>query len=61
MRPALRSTESELQEALEEVCEDTDIPASDTDELIRIEETLTAASEAAKRAVSIRRRMRQDS
>jgi len=61
LRPALKTTENQLQEALEEVCEDTDVPGTDTDELIRIEETLASATEAAKKAISIRRKMRQDS
>ena len=47
-----------LQEALEEVCEDVEIPSRTTDELIRIEETLEIAHEEAKRTVSLRRKLR---
>lgn len=58
--PRLSDAEKQLQSSLEEVCEDTDVPKRDTDELIRIEETLSAASETAKQAISLRRRIRSD-
>lgn len=60
LKPALKESELQLQSALEEVCEDTSVQKTDTDELIRIEETLAVASEAAKRAISLRRRIRTD-
>jgi hypothetical protein len=60
LRPTLQATELRLQEALDEVCEETVIPESTTDELILIEETLEIAHEEAKRAVSLRRKIRQD-
>lgn len=53
----LAATELQLQSALEEVCEDTVIHQTDTDELIRMEETLAVASDAAKQAISLRRRL----
>lgn len=58
LRPTLNATEVRLQEALEEVCEDTVVQESSTDELIRIEETLEIAHDEAKRAVSLRRKIR---
>jgi len=60
LRPALAATELQLQSALEEVCEETVIEEAPTDELIRIEETLAEASDAAKRAISLRRRIDSD-
>lgn len=52
--------ESEIQKNLEEVCETDEVKDVDTGELIRIEETLSIAADAAKEAVSLRRRMHQD-
>jgi hypothetical protein len=60
LSPTLAATELQLQSALEEVCEDTDVPETETDELIRIEETLAIASDAAKRAISLRQRIDAD-
>jgi hypothetical protein len=60
LRPRLVETERELQAALEEVCDNPAIPARSTDELIRIEETLAMATDAAKQAVSLRKRIRAD-
>ena len=60
LHPTLQATESKLKEALDEVCEDTDVKKQDTGELIRIEETLDAAREEAKRAISLRRRIKRD-
>jgi hypothetical protein len=60
LRHTLAATEGQLQEAIEQVCEDTVVKESTTDELIRIEETLAIAAEAAKQAVSLRRRIRFD-
>lgn len=60
LRHTLAKTEVQLQEAIEEVCEDTAVRESTTDELIRIEETLAIAAEAAKQAISLRRRIRSD-
>lgn len=60
LRPALAATELKLQSALEEVCDETVVQNTDTDELIRIEEALADASEVAKRAISLRRRIGAD-
>ena len=60
LRPTLAATEMQLQEALEEVCDETVIENTETDELIRIEETLAIASDAAKKAISLRQRIDAD-
>ena len=61
LRVELIETQEQLQESLDEVCDDVSIRTSSTDELIRIEETLAAASEAAKEVISLRRRLDSDS
>jgi hypothetical protein len=61
LRPSLAATEERLQEALEEVCAETEIPEATTDELILIEETLEIAHQEAKQALSLRRRIKSDS
>jgi len=60
LTPALAATEGQLQSALEEVCEETVVENTDTGELIRIEEALAEASDAAKKAISLRRRIKSD-
>jgi hypothetical protein len=60
LQPALARTELQLQSALEQVCEDTAVQQSPTDELIRIEEALAAAADAAKQAISLRQRIDSD-
>jgi hypothetical protein len=60
LRPNLAEAEVRLQSALEDVCVESDVPRRNTDELIRMEEALVDASEAAKRAISIRRKIRAD-
>jgi hypothetical protein len=60
LQPALARTELQLQSALEQVCEDTVVQESPTDELIRIEEALAAAADAAKQAISLRQRIDAD-
>lgn len=59
LEPALSDAERLLRQSLTEVCR-TDPARADTGEMIRLEETLAIAGEAAKRAVSLRRRMRQE-
>ena len=59
LEPALTDAERLLRQSLTEVCR-TDPARADTGEMIRLEETLAIAGEAAKRAVSLRRRMRQE-
>jgi hypothetical protein len=59
LQPKLDEAHRKLEKALDEACAD-DIKKADTGELIRIEETLATASKAAKEAVSIRLRRRQE-
>jgi hypothetical protein len=60
LRPTLADTELQLQSALDEVCEETEVEDVDTGELIRMEEALAIASDAAKRAISLRKKIRAD-
>jgi hypothetical protein len=60
LQPSLAATEGQLQDALEEVCDETVVESVETDELIRIEESLSIASDAAKKAISIRQRIDAD-
>lgn len=60
LRPTLVDTERDLESALEDVCDDSTVGKRTTDELIRIDESLAIASEAAKQAVSLRKRIRAD-
>jgi hypothetical protein len=60
LRPTLAATELQLQEALEEVCDELVVENVETDELIRVEESLAIASDAAKKAISIRKRIAAD-
>ena len=55
----LREAEEELKTTLERACS-TNLSRADTGELIRVDEMLAIASEAAKKAISIRRRRHQD-
>jgi hypothetical protein len=57
LRHTLVVTQNQLQNALDEVCDDVAIAAAPTNELIRIEETLSFACEAAKQAISLRQRL----
>jgi hypothetical protein len=60
LRPQLEKAEEQLDRTLEEVCETPDAARLDTGQLIRVEESLALATEAAKEAVSLRRKMRAD-
>lgn len=57
--PQLAELERTLELVLDEACEARPLAQADTGELIRIEEMLAIASDAAKKAISIRRRRRQ--
>jgi len=57
--PSLERANSVLKEALGEACA-ADVDRVDTGELIRIEEVLAMATDAAKQAISLRRRSRSD-
>jgi hypothetical protein len=58
--PELRDAELTLEHALTEACAAPPASKADTGELIKVEEVLQVASEAAKRAISLRRRRRAD-
>jgi hypothetical protein len=59
LRPALERAQSELDSRLAEACENHEADES-TGKLIRLEELLTDAAQAAKEAISIRRRLGAD-
>lgn len=60
LRVDLIAQQEQLQESLDDVCDDVTIQTSSTEELIRIEETLAVASERAKEVISLRRRLDSD-
>ena len=60
LRPQLDRLENKIEQSLDEVCAAPSVKDVDTGELIKIEETLAIAAEAAKEAVSLRRRLRKD-
>ena len=60
LRPQLEKAQQQLDRTLEQVCETPSASGLDTGELIRVEESLALATEAAKEAVSIRRKMHAD-
>ena len=59
LRPALERVQNELDSRLAEACENHAADET-TGQLIRLEELLTNAAEAAKEAISIRRRLGAD-
>lgn len=59
LQPTLAQAQKALETALDEAC-GVDLKKIDTGELIRIEETLTMATDAAKEAVSVRLRLRSE-
>jgi hypothetical protein len=60
LRPDLREAAETLEQALTEACASKSAQEADTGELIRVEEMLALARDAARRAISIRRKARQD-
>jgi hypothetical protein len=60
LRPQLRRAEGQLQDSLDEVCDAPPVEQVNTGELIKMEESLSIATEAAKEAVSIRRKLRDE-
>lgn len=54
-----REAEAALKTSLEKACR-MDVSRADTGELIRVEEMLAIATDAAKKAISIRRKRRQE-
>jgi hypothetical protein len=61
LRPQLEGLQTKIEQSLDEVCATPSLKDINTGELIKIEETLAIAAEAAKEAVSLRRRLRKDS
>ena len=57
--PQIKEAQKELKSALDEACS-SDVEEVDTGELIRIEESLAVASKAAKQAVSLRLKRRNE-
>jgi len=57
LRPILTEAQSRLAQHVREVCENKHITEESTGELIKLEETLSLAADAAKEAISIRRRI----
>jgi hypothetical protein len=60
LRPDYREAAEAMEQALSEACASKPAEEADTGELIRVEEMLTLAGEAARRAISIRRQARAD-
>lgn len=60
LRQDLREAAETLEQALTEACASRSAEEADTGELIRVEEMLALAGEAARRAISIRRKARED-
>ena len=59
LRPELAQAQQRLERALDDAC-DSDVKKADTGELIRIEQSLAVADAAAKEAISVRKRLRQE-
>ena len=57
LKDALSRTHADLERSLEEACDDQEVSAEDTGELIRLEEVLNDAASSAKQAISLRRRL----
>ena len=59
LRPQLKEAQANLGDALKEACA-MDPSKANTGELIQIEELLAIANESAKKAISVRRRLKKD-
>ena len=59
LQPILHQVEEELHAQLDEVCDRKDVHEESTGELIKLEEALSVAAEAAKETISLRRRIRE--
>ena len=59
-RPELQRVQRQLDENIAQVCAAERVEKLDTGELIRVEESLAIAAEAAKEAVSLRRKLRAE-
>ena len=60
LRPMLEAAQSDLAKALDEACAHEDVDEESTAQLMRLEESLSEAAQAAKQAVSLRRRLGSD-
>lgn len=60
LRVRLDQVEARLERSIDDVCDEISITDAETSELIRIEEALAYASEVAKQAISLRRRIDAD-
>lgn len=60
LRPELQRVQRQLGDSIAQVCAADRVDRLDTGELIRVEESLAIAAEAAKEAVSLRRKLRAD-
>ncbi len=59
LRPKLEQAQKALEAALDEACE-TDVAGADTGDLMRLEESLSEARDAARNAISVLRRLHQE-
>ena len=59
LRPKLEQAQKALEAALDEAC-DTDVADADTAELMRLEESLTAAHDAARKAIDVLHRLHRE-
>lgn len=59
LRPKLQQAQKALEAALDEACE-TDVTGADGAELIRLEEQLTVAREAARNAIAVVQRLHRE-
>jgi hypothetical protein len=60
LRPEYREAAETMEQALSEACDSKPADEADTGELIRVEEMLAIAGEAARRVISIRQKARSD-
>lgn len=58
--PKLDRLEEQLEVVREEICDVPHVSELNTGEMIRVEETLAIAAEAAKEVITLRRRIRRD-
>ena len=59
LQPELREAAETLEQALTEACAGKSAREADTGELIKVEEMLALAGDAARRAIAIRRKARE--
>lgn len=59
LRPLLNEVEEKLKVHLDEICAANEVSDETTGELIRLEESLSMATESAKEVVTLRRKLRE--